>query len=108
MSVGLKKSIKHKLFVRAMNSKSEQHIEEYKYYKKCLNRLIRTMERDHYDDLLNENKGNLKKLWGILKNVINNKKQSGMPGSFKIGDSMTSDKRIIANSFNNYFSNIGK
>jgi len=72
-----------------------------------LNRLLRIAERRHYNELIQQNRQNTKKLWSIIKEVIN-KKNSIAPTQFKFGDSLESNKDVIANKFNSYFSNIGR
>lgn len=110
LSEGLKKSIriKNKLYVKAIKSKNDSLLTEYKHYKSQLNKLVRIMEKNYYNEELNRNKGNLRKLWVIVKNVINKKGHSCTQSTFKCGEGLISDKNNIAKYFNNYFSNVGR
>jgi hypothetical protein len=81
---------------------------QYKKYKHQLNRLIKIAERKHYNELIEQNQQNTKKLWCIIKEVINKKKNALIPNQFKFGDTIESNSHIIADKFNSYFSNIGK
>jgi hypothetical protein len=109
LSEGLKKSIKikNKLYVKQLRNSSQVNIEKYKNYKRQLNKLLKYAERSYYDGLLQENRSNTRKLWSILKDVINRKKSVNCPSQFLIGDKIETDKTIIANKFNLYFTNIG-
>ena len=73
-----------------------------------LTRLIKIAERKYYADLLENNKSNLKKTWNILKTIINKKKVHKVNENFKLSDdSITSDKMVISENFNEFFVNVG-
>ena len=109
LSDGIKKSIKmkNKLYLNQLQNPSVSNIEKYKVYKTHLNRLLRISERKHYEETLKENKYNSRKLWSVLRDVINKKKSSPVPTQFMINGKKESDKGAIANKFNLYFTNIG-
>ena len=109
LSQGLKNSIKrkNKLYIKQLRNPTELNKDNYKIYKRELNRTLRIAERSHYEKLLLENKKNSKKLWSILKDVINQKKAVNTPKQFIINDKMETSHEIIANTFNKYFTNIG-
>ena len=110
LSRGLKKSIatKNKLYLKSLKTKSEEDIMHYKAYKVSLKKLMKNAERQHYQTLLSSNKENMKKLWVIIKDVINKKKSSNVPSKFSFGDEVVIDKNVISNKFNDYFTNIGR
>ena len=107
---GLKCSIKikNKLYIKSKRNPSNQNIDEYKVYKNKLNRLLKLAERNHYSQVLNDNRNDLKKSWKIIKEVINKAKNNTLPNKFKISDKFITDSKIISDSFNSYFTNIGK
>ena len=109
LSDGLRKSIKikNRIYMKQLRSPCEEYTREYKRYKSCLNRLMRNAERNHYKDILDKNRNNTKKLWGILKDIINKKKSTTRPKQFVIGDEVVTNKNIIADKFNDYFTNVG-
>ena len=111
LTEGIKKSIKikNKLYMRQLKSPTDITMKNrYKIYKRNLGKIIQKAERDHYDDLLKQNQQNSKKLWSILKDVINKKKSRTTPSNFMIDNKSESNKNIIANKFNSFFTNIGK
>ena len=106
---GLRRSIqiKNKLYVQSKKSPTTYNLTSYKNYKQHLRRLLRISERNYYDATLESNKNNLKKSWAIIKNVLNKKVKSQSAPNIMIGDEEISDKAIIAQKFNDYFTNIG-
>ena len=57
---------------------------------------------------LESNKSNLKKAWSILKGIINKWKNAKIQEKVKLSDgSITSDKHMISERFNDFFVNIG-
>ena len=97
LTEGLKKSIKrkNKLYLRKQKSKNE-HGQLYKQYRNKLNKLLHLAEQQHYDNLLKENKNNLKLSWRIMKDIIS-KHKSRRPCSrfYYVNDStnITNDKK---------------
>ena len=106
----LKKSIKLKNKLYHLSKKipcvrTESH---YKSYKTTLNRLLKKAEKSFYNDLLINNKHNMRKSWSIIKTVIGKYKQSNCQKRFKLNDdSITDDKNIISEKFNDFFINVG-
>ena len=78
LSDGMKRSIKrkNKLFKRFKRSGKLEHEQEYKVYRNWLNKVLSNAQRAYYAKILDENKGNLRKSWQILKDIINRKKNN--------------------------------
>ena len=72
-----------------------------------LKNLLKIEEKNYYQSLILANKNNLKKTWGIIKQVINQSKCSKLSSEFYHNGSVLNDKKSIANAFNAYFVNIG-
>ena len=65
-------------------------------------------EKHYYHDLLVKYSNDMKKSWGIIKQIINRNQKPHMQNRFKIRDNLiTSDENIICNRFNDFFVNIG-
>ena len=110
LTAALKESIKtkNKLYVNRYKGTDYNEIcERYKTYRNKLNHLLRSAERKHYQDLLNEHRCNIKKSWQIIKTVINKRKHNAACTKFKCNDSTITDGNDIANRFNKFFVNIG-
>ena len=110
LSEGMKKSIKikNKLYAIYKRNPTEINLEVYKQYKQNLNKVLRKAEKLHYQNLLDENKNNLKKSWNVMKNIINCNKQKQYDNEFIIRGEINKNKQQIADAFNDYFVNIGK
>ena len=106
---GLKKSIriKNKLFIRYRHFPTDENLNNYKTYKRQLSRLMKITERDYYNNLITDNRNNMRKIWSVIKDVINKKRSTNVPNQFRCGEVLISDKSVIANKFNSYFVNIG-
>jgi exonuclease III len=99
--------IKNKLYATYKKSPCCNNEIKYKNYKNKLNSLIKIAERKHYQDLLEDNKHDMKKSWKVLKEVIGNDSSNSSANSeIKINNSISNDSYEIANSFNEYFVNI--
>ena len=61
----------------------------------------------HHVTILFENKNNLRKVWAVIKQVINRNKNSKISDQFIINNKTETDPMMIAKGFNNYFANIG-
>ena len=110
LSEGLKLSIKHnnKLYHKSLKYKTAYNEIMYKTFRNKLKHVLVKAEKDHYAKLLEANKSNMKKTWGILKNIINRNKTKKIQSQFKLNDgSITSNKLVISDKFNDFFINIG-
>lgn len=70
--------------------------------------LIKKAKQNHIKSIFERSKGNLKKTWKSINEVLNrNKDYKAFPDNFIIDGTETSDKGKIANAFNNFFTDIG-
>ena len=109
LTEGLKKSIriKNKLFIKYRRYPTEENLVYYKTYKRHLSKLMKTAEREYYNNIILDNKNNTRKIWSVIKDVINKKRSTNLPNQFKFGEVLTNDKSVIAHKFNSFFVNIG-
>ena len=77
------------------------------HISKNLQRISIKAERDYYDTFFQENKNDIVKSWKIIRNIINNKKNSHRNEIFRIDNEDVTDKQTIANKFNAFYVNIG-
>ena len=75
LSDGLKASIKHKnkLYLISLKHPTLYNISKYKQYKNKLISLLKIEEKHFYQSQIVQNKNNLRKVWTIVKEVINKK-----------------------------------
>ena len=110
LSQGLKDGIKtkNKLYIKYIKIPSVYNEIKYKNYRNKLSSILRNAEKKYYSDLLTENKHNIKKTWQIMKTVINKNRVKHIHAKFRLSDgSITSDKCLISEKFNDFFVGIG-
>ena len=84
------------------------NVHKYKQYKNKLTSILKLEEKNFYQRQIIDNKNNLRKVWAIIKEVINKNKNSRISDQFIINDKTETDPIRIAQGFNNYFANIGQ
>ena len=69
----------------------------------------RKAERNYYKEQFDLHKTDLKRSWNIIKSIINKEdnRRSAKDIVFLINNKYISDGKLIANTFNNYFVNVG-
>ena len=110
LTSGVKNSIKtkNKMYIRLLKHPSASNEQIYHKYKNRLNYIIRKLEREYIAKLLAKHKSNLKKTWKVMKDIINrNKKANSPPEYFDYNGEHITDKEKIANSFNDFYVNVG-
>ena len=100
--------VKNKLYTIYMNNSNLYNKNKYIDYKKVLQKVMRRSERNHYNDILMKNKGNIKKSWELIREIIN-KTSSKSPNSKQIliNGKLETDEQIISNGLNDFYVNIG-
>ena len=76
--------VKNKLYVQYKKCKSVHNECIYKTYKNKLNRIIKAAEKNYYQEKLEINKCNMKKIWSIIKEVIGKNKETQIQTEFKL------------------------
>ena len=90
-----------------MQNNLPEAMDKYKTYKNKLTNTICFAERLYYQEKFELAKGNMKKTWQVMKNVINPNIQNQTIDKIAINQSISTDKYIIVNTFNDYFVNVG-
>ena len=112
---GIRKSIQrreilHKKFIKAKSQeiKDEYH-KEYKDLRNKIVTLCRLSKHSYYQTYFIENANNAKSTWKGIKSIINIRSTvKHQPSSLMVNNEITSDPKVVATTFNNYFSSIGK
>ena len=110
LSDSLKACIKKKngLYYTSIKSRTAYNELMYTTYRNKLKKILIKAEKEYYSKLLEANRGNMKKTWSVLKEVINKKKYSKTQTQFKLSDgSLLSNQSLISEKFNDFFINIG-
>ena len=99
--------LKNKLYVVSKKHNTIYNTNRYLDFKRSLRNAMYLAEKRYYNDLIESYKGNSKKTWDTIKTVINHQKKSGTYPEFFFNGCIISEPKMIANKFNDYFSNIG-
>lgn len=111
ITVGLINSIRTRDKLKRKVLKDKKNINlliQYKRYRNSLKTLIQKTKRDYFINKLDENKNNPKKLWSAINEELNKTKTVEPIVLKNHNDETISDKRIIADMFNNFFINVGE
>ena len=99
---------KKKLYIKSIKHKCLHNETVYKNYRNHLKKLLKVAEKKYYSDLISKYKSDSKKVWSIIKTVINENKKNQLQNEFRLGDgSLTTDMKLICNKFNEFFINVG-
>ena len=81
--------------------------ERYRQYRNRLVNIIRQSKRIYYKNYFQENLNNSKKMWDGIGEIISKKRTKDKKNiSLKINNNVLSDQKLIAETFNNHFTNI--
>ena len=103
LTKGLLNSIKqkNKLYQKYIKNPNLENKNKYTTYRNKLTQLIRKSKTNHYSELIKASKGDSKKSWQVINNVLNRgRKQSVLPDP---GNATHAD---LANELNDYFGSI--
>lgn len=79
-----------------------------KTYNSILKKSIRAAKEVFFANSFEKVKGDMKKTWKCINEVLNRgKKKNDFPDCFNIDNSLVSDPKVIADAFNDFFVNIG-
>ena len=106
---GIKRAIKqkNKLFLIQQADNSTINIEKWKKYRNMLNKIIKSIQQEYYKDLIKQYGNNCIGLWRTLGSIISKKNKETKIIKLKINNKITSDPLKIANTLNDFFTDIG-
>lgn len=108
----LLKSVSRKNEMFKMLQKNPNNLElkkQYTDYKNKLTNLIKKAKQDYYQNVINENKSNTKRLWKVVKEITkSDQKLKNISSLKKENNEIIIDEKGIADEFNKTFTNMGK
>ena len=84
---------------------------KYKSYRDLINHLIRKSKKSHYAAYCDKFQNNSKKLWSGVNEISNthkNNNNNNRKHCLLINGKFTSDGKMVANSFNQYFTTVAQ
>ena len=108
-SIAFRDKLYAKLKRSPLNSKEHTNLRgNLLRYNTLLNKCIRDAKKEYYHSCFKNSKNDIKKQWSTINEMLNKKRNKNkFPDYFKIDGQNISDDNVIANSFNNFFTNIG-
>ena len=103
----LRKS-RDKLKKAAIKSKSNYIMASYRHLRNKVNSLNKRLKKDYYSSKIQENVGNLKQTWKIVHEIVNKTSKTTKIDSITVNDNVITNKKIIPNIMNTYFSRVGE
>ena len=110
LSDDLKESIKikNKLYYLSKKIPSVYNTENYKKNKYSVQHRMKAEEKEYYDQLFSKYKGNMQKSWNVIKSIIHRGKKAKTQTKFTLSNGeVISDKNVICDKFNSFFTGIG-
>ena len=111
ISRGILKSIKTKQKMY-LSHFVKGNLEQKQLYKKYANKLTKVKfaaKKLYYQDKLESFKNNTSEVWRIIKSLLSSSRSNtSLPHKLKHNNTFTTNPTLIANSFNDHFSGIGK
>ena len=98
---------KNLLYRKFLKSKCPQDKVSYSNYKRTLRGILRRAERNHYDELFDRHKQNLRKSWELIREITNKNRSKAQSYALTIDGTETNDPKVICKAFNEYFANVG-
>ncbi len=92
------------------NTTSEIEIQKInvKTYNNILKKSIRLAKKSYYEIIFLKFKDDIRGTWKTINDILNKiKRNKSFPHCFKGGEIISTNKSIITNKFNSFFTNIG-
>ena len=77
----------------------------YRSYRNHLTKIIKLSKENHYRTKFEDCKGNVRETWKNINKILG--KDVNTNKVFKINNEFVDNEKLIANAFNNYYSNVG-
>jgi len=108
---GIKVSIRHKnkLFKEFLDDPSENNRYKWRRFKNKTDETIKKAEKLYYHKIIGSHKNSISQLWKTFGKILNKDKTKNKNiSSLIINDDKVTEPQIIADSFNNFFCEIGE
>ena len=111
---GILKSIKYRDKLYKILKKTDQNSDAFhqkkqnlKTYNSILKKLIRKAKETYYGNQFYKNRNNIKTTWNVINQIIQRKSKEPFPTYYIQNGEKITDKKLIADKFNNYFGSVG-
>ena len=100
---------KQRLYEKFLKNRTPQNKETYKTYKNLFETIKKRSKKKFYSEKLRKFKGDAKKIWSIMKELLGKctTKSSTLPTKIAVNETDIFDATKIVDEFNKFFTNIG-
>ena len=100
---------KQRLYEKFLKNRAPKNEETYKTYKSLFETIKRRSKKKFYSEKLQKFKGDAKKTWSVMKEILGKctTKSSTLPTKITVNKTDIFDTKKIADEFNKFFTNIG-
>lgn len=99
---------KNKLYKYYLANPNPANKTNYTTYKNILPQSIRVAKRLFFENQFDNYKGNIRKTWGIINQMLQRGNSRTLPDYIMNGNTTLDDPVMMANAFNTFFVNIGE
>ena len=103
----ISRNTKNNLHKLALLYRDNLHIDKFKSYRNCYNSLIRLSKKLYFERGFKRYKSDPKKTWDLLNEITCRNSKNPSISDIYINGSIINDPKIVANTFNKFFTNIG-
>lgn len=116
ITAGIIRSIKYRDKLHLKRKRSRPESPEFfdlqtnlRTYNRILKQVIRDAKLHHYRHIFNNCKSDSKLTWKHINSILNrNKAKDSLPERLTVGNDTVTEKQLILNEFNKFFSNVGR
>lgn len=101
-------NLRDKMLRKARRTSCEVDWSSYKQQRNRVTGLIKNAKNRYHRELLNNNVDSPDKFWSAIKKLYPTKSPSEPGSALLVNGTKTTDKKLIANTFCNYFSNVAR
>lgn len=99
---------KLRLYKLTKSSPTPENTKKFNEYRNLYNKVLRKGKQLYFQRKIQESGNNSKKLWTVINEATNsNKSKTSNVESILVNDILVMDEQIIADSFNDFFSQVG-
>jgi len=95
---------KQKLYIKYLKSRNEANLNAYKQYKNLFEKIKKISKKNYYSNRIKNSKGDIKKTWDVIKEIIGNKncKPNSLPTQIVINNKEYVSNDKISEKFNSF------
>ena len=101
-------SVKNRYYSKFLKTKDPSCYQKYKGYRDLLNHLIRKSKKIYYISYFNKFRKKSKMVWSGINDIIQKQKKHSNVLCLSINGKLTTNHKIIANCFNEYFTTVAQ